>query len=86
MLPFILAAVGEFHTSGRMVGNAIAMQMIGLGLGPFVAAWLTDGSDYQVVIYTCIGFFLASFCLLMLPMHAQIGLLRKEKGASGYAA
>ena len=69
-----------------MVGNAIAMQMIGLGLGPFVAAWLTDGSDYQVVIYTCIGFFLASFCLLMLPMHAQIGLLRKEKGASGYAA
>ena len=86
VLPFILAAVGEFHTSGRMVGNAIAMQMIGLGLGPFVAAWLTDGSDYQVVIYTCIGFFLASFCLLMLPMHAQIGLLRIAKGPSAHAA
>lgn len=76
VLPFILAAVGEMRTNGRMVGSAIAMQMLGLGLGPFLAGVLTDGSSYRLVELVCVGFFLASLALLMLPLHRHLTMLR----------
>jgi predicted MFS family arabinose efflux permease len=75
VLPFVLAAVGEMRTNGRMVGSAIAMQMLGLGLGPFLAAMLTDGSSYRLVELVCIGFFIASLALLMLPLHRHLIML-----------
>ena len=75
VLPFVLAAVGEMRTNGRMVGSAIAMQMLGLGLGPFLAGMLTDGSSYRLVELVCIGFFIASLALLLLPLHRHLILL-----------
>jgi predicted MFS family arabinose efflux permease len=79
VLPFILAAVGEFQTNGTMVGNAIAVQMLGLGIGPFVASWLTDGSSYLLVELVCIGCFLISFVLLMTTLRAHNALLHEGK-------
>jgi MFS family permease len=71
VLPFILGTVGEFDTRGRMIGRAVAMQMLGLGTGPFLAGLLTNGSSYALVELACIFFFLASFALLLLPMQAH---------------
>ena len=71
VLPFILGAVGAFDTRGRMIGRSVAMQMLGLGLGPFIAAALTDGTSYALVEAVCVGFFLASLVLLWLPMRAH---------------
>jgi MFS family permease len=81
VLPFILAAVGEFQTNGTMVGNAIAVQMLGLGIGPFVASWLTDGSSYLLVELVCIGCFLISFVLLMTTLRAHNALLHEGEKA-----
>ena len=86
VLPFILAAVGEMRTNGRMVGGAIAMQMLGLGLGPFLAGLLTDGSSYRLVELVCIGFFLASLALLMLPLHRHLTMLQRPPLEKRFAA
>lgn len=74
VLPFILATVGNFDLHGRMMGPAIAMQMLGLGGGPLLAARLIGDGTYQVVEFVCIGFFLASYVLLTIPMlrHRQL--------------
>lgn len=86
VLPFILAAVSEMRTDGRMVGSAIAMQMLGLGLGPFIAGLLTDGSSYRLVELACIGFFLLSFVLLLLPLQRHLKMLGQHSPEAPVAA
>ena len=74
VLPFILGVVGDFDKRGRMMGPAIAMQMIGLGGGPLLAAQLISSGTYQSVLLVCVGFFLVSYVLLTIPMlrHRQL--------------
>ena len=67
-LPFILGAVSDFDEQGRMMGPAIAMQMIGLGGGPLLAAQLIEGGSYYFAEIVCIAFFLTSYVLLTIPM------------------
>lgn len=71
VLPFILGRIGDFDTSGRMITIAVAMQMIGLGGGPLIAAPLIDGSGYRTVLLVCIALFLVSFALLEVPSRAH---------------
>ncbi len=74
VLPFILGRIGDFDESGRMMSFAVAMQMIGLGGGPLIAAPLIDGKSYRVVELVCIALFLLSFVLLRIPSarHRQL--------------
>ena len=67
-LPIILGAVSDFDEQGRMMGPAIAMQMIGLGGGPLLAAQLIGGGSYHSAEVVCIVFFLTSYVLLTIPM------------------
>ena len=67
-LPFILGVVSDFDEQGRMMGPAIAMQMIGLGGGPLLAAQLIQGGSYYSAEIVCIAFFLTSYVLLTIPM------------------
>ncbi|WP_353229842.1 hypothetical protein [Novosphingobium sp.] len=71
VLPFILGRVGDFDQSGRMMSFAIAMQMVGLGGGPLIAAPLIDGKSYRMVELVCIALFLISFALLRIPSAAH---------------
>jgi len=75
VLPFILAKVCDFETSGRMMSIAIALQMIGLGAGPLLAAPLIAGGSYLGVELVCIGMFLASYLLLLRPILTHRRLL-----------
>lgn len=70
VLPFILGAVGDMDLKGRMMAPAIAMQMIGLGLGPLLSAALVGEGKYDAVEWLCVGFFAASLVLLALPLRA----------------
>ncbi len=74
VLPFILATVGDFDLRGRMMSPAIAMQMLGLGGGPLLAAQLISDGTYRSAELVCISFFLASYVLLTIPMlrHRQL--------------
>lgn len=77
VLPFILATVGDFDLRGRMMGPAIAMQMLGLGGGPLLAAQLISGGSYRLAEIVCIGFFLVSYILITIPMLRHRQLLTK---------
>jgi MFS family permease len=71
VLPFILGRIGDFDQSGRMMSFAIAMQMVGLGGGPLIAAPLIDGKGFRLVELVCIALFLISFALLRIPTLAH---------------
>ena len=79
VLPFILGTVSDFDEQGRMMGPAIAMQMIGLGGGPLLAAQLIGDGDYRSAEIACIAFFLVSYGLLTIPMLRHRQLLKGSK-------
>ncbi len=69
--PFLLAAMASFDQHGRVVVYAVAAQMLGLAVGPALAASLLSDGDYSRVIYTGIGLFLASYLFILIPLLAH---------------
>ncbi|MCK0532808.1 MFS transporter [Sphingobium agri] len=69
--PFILGAVNEMDGKGLMMRAAIAVQMIGLGGGPILSGRLIGSGDFTLVEAVCIGCFLLSFVLLILPLRKR---------------
>ena len=80
VLPFILGAVSDMDLRGRMMSPAIAVQMIGLGLGPIVSARLISGRSYAMAEEACIAAFIVSLVLLALPLRAHAVRARAARG------
>lgn len=72
--PFILAAVADFGINGRMMSFAVAVQMIGLSLGPILSSLFITSSDFAVIGYVCSGLLVAAYALLVIPLveHRRI--------------
>ena len=81
-LPFILAKVCAFETRGRMMSYAIALQMIGLAVGPLIAGFLIGDGDYTAPQLLCIAMFIASYVLLLPPMRRHRALTRPSQTVS----
>lgn len=79
VMPFILGAVGDMDTRGRMMSPAIAMQMTGLGLGPILTGRLIGDGSYRVVEWVCVAAFLVSLGLLALPLAAHRRLAGRSR-------
>lgn len=79
-MPFILSAVGETDLSGTMITNAIAMQMTGLGFGPFLAAVILgqQGTFREVELLT-VGLFALCVIPLFLPIRHHARLLARRR-------
>lgn len=79
VLPFILASVADLDSRGRMMTPAIAMQMVGLGFGPFIAARILgkEGGFAQIEWLTIVALLLA-FALIALTVFT-----RKRPTANG---
>lgn len=71
VLPFILGTVGDFDLHGRVITGAVAMQMIGLGLGPILSGGLMGAHGFLQIEIACVGFFAASLVLLVAAMAAH---------------
>ena len=69
--PFLLAAMASFDRRGRVVVYAVAMQMVGLAAGPFLAASVIAEGDYVNVNWLGAGLFVASLLLILPPVLAQ---------------
>lgn len=69
--PFLLAAMASFDRRGRVVVYAVAMQMIGLAIGPGLAATVISEGDYSNVNRLGAALFGVSLLLIIPPVLAQ---------------
>jgi predicted MFS family arabinose efflux permease len=76
--PFLLAAMASFDRRGRVVVYAVAMQMVGLAVGPGLAASVISEGDYINVNWLGAGLFVLSLVLILPPVIAQAKIFGKE--------
>ncbi len=69
--PYLLAAMASFDTTGKVVVYAVAMQMVGLALGPFLAATVVGDAQYDRVLLLGGALFVVSAVLIFAPVVAQ---------------
>jgi len=67
--PFMLAAMASFDRTGRTVTFAVAAQMLGLAIGPWVAARVFTEGDFSNVIWLGIILFIASLLFFLPPIQ-----------------
>ena len=78
--PFLLAAMASFDRRGRVVVYAVAMQMVGLAIGPGLAASMISEGDYINVNWLGAGLFVTSLALILPPVLAQTKLFETAGG------
>jgi len=78
--PYLLASMASFDRRGRVVVYAVAMQMLGLAIGPALAASVISPSHYDRVNWLAIAFFMTSWICILPPVlwqqrdaHARLG-------------
>ncbi|MGI9204577.1 MAG: MFS transporter [Woeseiaceae bacterium] len=76
--PFLLGAMASFDRRGRVVVYAVAMQMVGLAIGPFLAASVISEGEYLRVNQLGAALFVLSFVLILPPVLAQAKLHHDE--------
>ena len=69
--PFLLAAMASFDRSGKLVVHAVGAQMLGLAIGPALAASVVQSDDYGSVLTLGIALFLVAWVLILPPALAQ---------------
>ncbi len=69
--PYLLATMASFDGSGRVVTYAVALQTLGLAVGPAVGAWLLGGNTFAAVHWFGIAAFVTSFALILVPALHQ---------------
>ena len=69
--PFLLAAMASFDRRGRVVVYAVAMQMIGLAIGPGLAASVIGTGRYVNVNILGAALFVLSLVLVLPPVIAR---------------
>lgn len=65
--PYLLATMASFDGSGRVVTLAVAMQTLGLAIGPAIGAKLLVGNSFVVAQWFGIAAFVVAFALIMIP-------------------
>ena len=74
--PYLMAAMASFDARGRVVVYAVAMQMVGLAIGPGIAATVISGGSYVNVNILGAVLFMLSFVLVLPPVMAQLKPIR----------
>jgi predicted MFS family arabinose efflux permease len=79
--PYLLGAMASFDRRGRVVVYAVAMQMLGLAIGPFLAASVIEEGYYANVTLLGAVLFVASAAFIMPPVLAQARRVRALQAA-----
>lgn len=72
--PYLLAAMASFDRGGRLVVHAVAMQMLGLAIGPALAATVIGARGYANVLWLGMGLFALCLALILPPVLVQTRL------------
>jgi MFS family permease len=70
--PYLLGSMASFDRRGRVVVYAVAFQMLGLAVGPALAASVITPEHYDRVNWLAIGFFLVSWICILPPVLSQL--------------
>jgi hypothetical protein len=79
--PYLLGAMASFDRRGRVVVYAVAMQMLGLAVGPSLAASVIREGIYVNVNLLGGALFLVSAALILPPVLAQSRRIRAPQAA-----
>jgi len=71
--PYLLATMASFDGSGRVVTLAVAMQTLGLAIGPAIGAMLLVGNSFVAAQWFGIAAFAAAFVLILIPARFHAG-------------
>jgi len=69
--PYLLGSMASFDRRGRVVVYAVALQMLGLAIGPALAASVISPEHYDRVNWLAIGFFMVSWICILPPVLSQ---------------
>ncbi|MCF7982710.1 MAG: hypothetical protein K9K86_12060, partial [Pseudomonadales bacterium] len=69
--PFLLASMASFDRSGKIVVHGVAAQMLGLAIGPALAASVIMKDNYSSVIWLGMALFAMSLLLILPPLIQQ---------------
>jgi predicted MFS family arabinose efflux permease len=69
--PFLLGAMASFDRYGRVVVYAVAMQMVGLAIGPYLAASVISEGVYINVNWAGAVLFVVAWLLILPPVLTQ---------------
>ncbi len=70
--PFLLGSMASFDRRGRVVVYAVALQMLGLAVGPALAASVITPTRYDRVNWLAILFFIISWLCILPPVLTQL--------------
>lgn len=76
--PYLLAAMASFDGTGKVVTSAVSAQMMGLAIGPSLAAAVIDSGSFATVIGLGILFFALALGMILPPLIHQNSSLRRE--------
>jgi len=79
--PYLLGAMASFDRRGRVVVYAVAMQMLGLAIGPSLAASVIEEGYYANVTRLGAALFIASAIFILPPVLAQARRIRALQAA-----
>jgi predicted MFS family arabinose efflux permease len=77
--PTLLSAMAGFDRRGRVVLGATAMQMIGLAVGPALAAAVIPDGGYTRVICVSVAMFVLSWLSIRMPVRRHAALLGRTQ-------
>jgi MFS family permease len=69
--PFLLGSMASFDRRGRVVVYAVALQMLGLAVGPALAASVIAPAHFERVNWLAIAFFMISWICILPPVLSQ---------------
>ena len=69
--PYLLGSMASFDRRGRVVVYAVALQMLGLAVGPALAASVISPAHYDRVNWVAIAFFMVSWICILPPVLSQ---------------
>jgi len=79
IMPYTLSTAGEFDARGKTVSYAVALQMIGLAIGPYVATRLLSSGGFDAGSMAAIVAFLVAALLILPGVLAQRGRLKSAR-------
>jgi predicted MFS family arabinose efflux permease len=66
--PYLYAVLSSIDRSGKIFRYAVAAQMLGLAVGPAIAASVVEAESFAGVLWCSIGFFLLTLFLILPPL------------------